>query len=78
MSAHGKKEVINEENCNKCHTSETGKLIGTFHLSLEKRKQPGVFVLVILYQILLWAFVLGGIMFFATLLGNKRAGRGEG
>ena len=44
-AAHGEEEIINQQDCHKCHQSAPGKssLMGYIHPQADSRNQPGIF-----------------------------------
>jgi hypothetical protein len=64
--AHGEADPISEDRCYVCHMTMAGEkaLLGFIHPKADAGDQPGVFVVAILYQIVVFAFVVGGVIFF--------------
>jgi len=74
QAAHGETEMLAGGNCSGCHMTPEGKnaLLGTMHPKADRDRQPGVYVISVLYQIgiifLLWSGLSRIISRFA---GNK-------
>lgn len=65
-AAHGDWGVIEPVSCPDCHMTEDGKnkMLGYMHPKADSKKQPSVFVTAILYQILLFAIIGAGVLYW--------------
>lgn len=66
-AAHGQSAPINHDSCPRCHMSGPhGKssMLGVSHPQADPDRQPDVFVVALIYQMLIVAFLVGGIAFF--------------
>jgi hypothetical protein len=65
-AAHGEIDLISEANCHRCHLSANGQgaLLGFIHPRADLNRQPAVFFVGVLYQLVMLALFGGGILFF--------------
>lgn len=66
QGAHGETDTINDDTCYRCHMDAQGQkaLLGFIHPRADGGDQPGVFAVAILYQLVLLACIVGGVIFF--------------
>ncbi len=75
QAAHGESAPINRASCPRCHMSgPDGKapMLGVFHAQADPKRQPGVFAVAMIYQVLIGAFLVGGIVFFVGKLSGVK------
>jgi len=66
QGVHGEPDPINDSTCYRCHMTAQGQkaLLGFIHPRADAGDQPGVFAVAILYQLVLLACIVGGVVFF--------------
>ena len=64
--AHGETDPIDDAACYRCHMTPEGEkaLLGFIHPRADAGDQPGVFAVGILYQLVVLACIVGGVIFF--------------
>jgi hypothetical protein len=65
-AVHGETDPINTAECRRCHMTAEGKgaLLGFIHPQADPARQPGVFAVAVIYQVVLLLLLAGGIFFF--------------
>jgi hypothetical protein len=78
QAAHGETELIDEQDCHKCHASRQGhsRLLGFIHPRADVKKQPAVFAAAVIYQLVAVFLVIGGFVFSIRLFAGK-SGKGK-
>ena len=73
IAAHGKDEIISEQNCHKCHRSRQSAslLMGYIHPQADPLKQSGIFAAAVIYQAAAVILLIGGFGFFIRMFGGK-------
>jgi hypothetical protein len=71
---HGQAELVNDQDCYKCHLSLEGKslLYGYIHPKADDAKQPGIFIAASAYQVSLVLLVWGGLVFVIRKFSRKK------
>jgi len=73
QAAHGETDVINEQDCYRCHASRRGKslLLGFMHPRADIESQPGIFSAALVYQLLIALLLIGGFGFWVRRFSGK-------
>lgn len=71
--AHGEADPISDAACYRCHLTTDGQkaLLGIIHPKADAGEQPGVFAVAILYQLVMLACIVGGVIFFIQKFSGK-------
>ena len=72
-AAHGEEEILNKQNCYKCHLNgaEQAKLLGYIHPRADSKKQPVIFAAAAIYQIFMVVLLWGGFRFYIRRFSGK-------